>query len=119
MSTKLLEALKRGDEIQLIVKGRVTGKETSRPVWFVLRNRELFLLPVGGSTTQWYKNSVKNPEVKITIAGQTYAGKAGPIRDKQAISEVVQLFREKYGAGDIKKYYPRTDAATKVKLTHP
>ena len=118
MSTKLLEVLKKGDEIQLIVKGRVTGKETSRPVWFVLRDGELLLLPVAGSMTQWYKNVVKNPEVRITIAGQAYTGMAEPVRDKQEVSKVVELFRKKYGAADVKRYYPRTDAASKLRLTH-
>jgi hypothetical protein len=115
--TRLMDLLKKENEIQLIVRGRVTGKETSRPVWFVLRGQEILLLPVTGTSTQWYKNSVKNPQITITVAGESFTGKAETIKDKQAVTEVVELFRKKYGAGDVKKYYPRTDAASKVKLT--
>ena len=113
---KMIDALKKGNEIQLIVKGRTSGRDTSRPVWFVLRSDELLLLPVTGSTSQWFKNTVKNPKVTITIAGQSYSGNAEPIRDKQKVLEVVELFRQKYGAGDVKKYYPRTDVASSLRL---
>jgi hypothetical protein len=117
MADKIIDALKKGNELELIVKGRISGKDTSRPVWFALRNDELLLLPVTGSASQWFKNTVKNPKITITIAGQSYSGNAEPIRDKQKVLEVVELFRKKYGAGEVKKYYPRTDAASKVRLT--
>jgi hypothetical protein len=117
MSGGIIDALKKGEEVQLVVKGRVSGKDTSRPVWFVLKDRELLLLPVTGSMSQWFKNTIKNPGVTITIEGQAYSGKAEPIRDKQGVSEVVELFRKKYGAGDVKKYYSRLDAASRLRLT--
>jgi len=115
-SSRFLDALKKGNEIELIVKGRVTGNETSRPVWFVLKDHQLLLLPVTGIKTQWYKNIVKNPQVRITIGAESYTGLAKPIKDQHGISEVIQLFEAKYGAGDVKKYYPRLDAASRVNL---
>jgi hypothetical protein len=116
LSSRFLDALKKGNEIQLIVKGRVTGNESSRPVWFVLKDRQLFLLPVTGIKTQWYKNIVKNPQVRITIGAESYTGLARPIKDQNGISEVVELFKAKYGASDVKKYYPRLDVAIRVNL---
>jgi hypothetical protein len=35
------------------------------PVWFVLEGEKLFLLPVHGSDTQWYKNVLKKPTIRI------------------------------------------------------
>ena len=116
LSSRFLDALKKGNEIQLIVKGRVTGNESSRPVWFVLRDNQLLLLPVTGIKTQWYKNIVKNRRVRITIGAESYTGLAKPIKDQHGISKVIELFKAKYGAGDVKKYYPRLDAATRVDL---
>ena len=110
------DALRKGEEIQLIVKGRITGKETSRPVWFVLRDNHILLLPVTGSRSQWFKNTVKNPQVKITIEGEAYTGETQPLMDKRDIQEVVDLFKKKYGEGDIKRYYPRLDAASRLSL---
>jgi hypothetical protein len=34
-----------------------------------------------------------------------------PITDTARVSSVVNQFREKYGAGDVKKYYSRLDVA--------
>src|SRR5262245_58854208 len=116
MSNKFIEALKRENEIQLFVKGRITGKESSRPVWFVLQGHQLLLLPVTGVKTQWYRNIIKNPTVRITISGESFNGLAQPIKDQHEISEVIDQFKAKYGAGDVKKYYPRLDAASKVNL---
>ena len=116
ISSRFLDALKKGSEIQLVVKGRVTGNESSRPVWFVLKDHQLLLLPVTGIKTQWYKNIVKNPQVRIVMGGHSYTGLAEPIKGKHGISEVIELFKTKYGDGDVKKYYPRLDAASRVKL---
>ncbi len=117
MSEKLLEVLGKEDELQLTVKGRISGKEVSRPVWFVFRRHELLFLPVKGSSSQWYMNSLKNPQVSIAIGGQTYTGNAESMKEKGAVSEVVELFKRKYGAGDIKKYYSKLDVATRLSLS--
>ena len=116
MSSRMLEALKNGEEIQLAVKGRSSGKESSRPVWFVLKEHQLLLLSVKGTRTQWYKNISRDPWIKISIGSETYIGKAQPIRDQHEVSAVVESFRQKYGAGDVKKYYPRLDAAARIDL---
>ncbi len=117
MSEKLFEVLRKEDELQLTVKGGISGKEVSRPVWFVLRKRELLFLPVKGSASQWYRNSLKNPQISIAIGGQTYTGNAESINAKGNVSQVVELFKSKYGAEDIKKYYSNLDVATRLSLS--
>jgi hypothetical protein len=47
------------------VIGRKSGETISIPVWFVLDGHRLYLLPVRGSDTQWYKNVLKNPTIRI------------------------------------------------------
>ena len=42
-----------------------SGQTISIPVWFVLEGEKLYLLPVQGSDTQWYKNVFKNPSIRI------------------------------------------------------
>ena len=59
------ECLLRNREIHITVAGRKTGREISIPVWFVLDGEKLYLLPVQGSETQWYKNVVNNPLIRI------------------------------------------------------
>ena len=59
------ERLSRYREIKLSVTGRNSGQTISIPVWFVLDGDKLYLLPVQGSDTQWYKNLLQNPSIRI------------------------------------------------------
>jgi len=113
---RLLAALKGAEEVQLSVKGRKSGKDIPRPVWFALRRNEVVFLPVAGSQTQWYKNILKNPLVRISVASQAYGGRLETVTEKSEVSEVVELFRKKYGVGDVKQYYPRLDVAARLPL---
>jgi hypothetical protein len=93
------------------VIGRKSGHTISIPVWFVLDDDKLYLLPVQGSDTQWYKNVIKNPSIHIKAAGAEAEFKALPITDAKQVSSVVEKFRSKYGANDVKKYYSKFDVA--------
>lgn len=112
----LRDHLSRTDEITISVTGRKSGRTISNPVWFVLEDDTLYLLPVRGSGTEWYKNVLKNPTIRIR-AGSTEAGfKSVPITDAKQVSSVVDKFRRKHGAGDVKKYYSKLDVAVAVHL---
>jgi hypothetical protein len=63
--TDFENALDSTSEIELTTTGRVSGRETSRPVWFIRRDEKLYLLPVTGSRSQWYKNLLKTPAIVI------------------------------------------------------
>ena len=76
-STK--ERLSRYREIKLRVTGRKSGKTISIPVWFVLDGDKLYLLPVQGSDTQWYKNVIKNPQIRIDARCEEAEFRAVPI----------------------------------------
>ena len=39
---------------------------------------------------------------------------AAPITNAKAVKSVVEKFREKYGANDVKKYYSKFDVAVMV-----
>ncbi|HZQ24353.1 MAG TPA: nitroreductase/quinone reductase family protein [Terriglobales bacterium] len=106
----LRDHLSRSREIHISVIGRKSGRTISNPVWFVFDD-ELYLLPVQGSDTQWYKNVLKNPSIRVK-AGNTQAEfKAIAITDPARVSSVVGKFRGKYGADDVKKYYSKFDVA--------
>src|SRR6476660_9047839 len=70
MSKPDLKDLGTINEIDLTVRGRKSGKDLSRPVWFVQEDDKLYLLPVQGSDTNWYRNVLKNPSVKISVEGE-------------------------------------------------
>jgi deazaflavin-dependent oxidoreductase (nitroreductase family) len=107
----LKEGLSKSNEITITVTGRKSGRSISNPVWFVLDDDKLYLLPVEGSGTQWYKNVLKNSKLQIKAGGAEGKFKAVPITDNKQVSSVVERFREKYGASDVKKYYSKFDVA--------
>jgi deazaflavin-dependent oxidoreductase (nitroreductase family) len=108
--------LSRASEITITVTGRKSGLTISIPVWFVLEEDKLYLLPVQGSNTQWYKNVLKNPSIRIKAGGADAELKAVPISDTENVSSVVEKFRAKYGASDVKKYYSKFDIAVLVRM---
>ncbi len=112
----LKERLARYREIKISVIGRKSGQKSSRPVWFVLEGNKLYLLPVQGSETQWYKNVLENPSIWIDARGAEAEFRAVPITGAKAVRSVAEKFREKYGAEDVKKYYSKFDVAVLVPL---
>jgi deazaflavin-dependent oxidoreductase (nitroreductase family) len=112
----LKDRLSRFREIKLSVTGRNSGRTISVPVWFVLQGEKLYLLPVLGSDTQWYKNVLKNPSIRIDARGAEAKLQAVPITDAAGASSVVKKFRDKYGASDVKKYYAKFDVAVLAQM---
>ncbi len=110
----LKDRLARYREIKISVIGRKSGKTISLPVWFALEGESLYLLPVRGSETQWYKNVLKNPAIRVDARGVESELRATTVTDAKAVKSVIEKFREKYGAGDVKKYYSKFDVAVIV-----
>jgi deazaflavin-dependent oxidoreductase (nitroreductase family) len=108
---ELKDRLARYREINLTVTGRKSGKTISRPVWFVAKGNKLYLLPVQGSNTQWYQNVLKNPSIEVRARDAKGKFKAVPATDAATVKSIIEEFREKYGAADVKKYYSKFDVA--------
>jgi deazaflavin-dependent oxidoreductase (nitroreductase family) len=112
----LKERLARYRQIKVSVIGRKSGQTISIPVWFVLEGEKLYLLPVQGSETQWYKNVLRNPQIRIDARGVEAEFRAMPITRAKAVNSVVEKFQEKYGARDVKKYYSKFNVAVRVEV---
>ena len=112
----LKERLVRYRQITISVTGRKSGKSVSIPVWFVLEGDKLYLLPVNGSDTQWFKNVLKNPRIQIAARDEQGEFRAKPLTDTKAVAAVVEKFRAKYGASDVKKYYSKFDVAVAAEV---
>jgi deazaflavin-dependent oxidoreductase (nitroreductase family) len=106
----LKNQLSRSQEITITVTGRKSERAISLPIWFVWNDDKLYLLPVKGSDTQWYKNVLSNPLMQIEAGGAKGKFQATPLTDKADVSPVIERFRAKY-AGDVKKYYSKFDVA--------
>jgi deazaflavin-dependent oxidoreductase (nitroreductase family) len=102
----LKDLLSRYREINISVTGRKSRRTISVPVWFVIQDDQLYLLPVHGSDTQWYKNLLKNPTIRIALRGAEAESRAVFISDAARVSSVVEKFRCKYGSSDVKTIIP-------------
>lgn len=110
------KALDASQELSITVVGRKSGREFSTPVWFVREGKTVFLLPVTGSHSQWYKNLEKSKRIKISSGKLRLELPVKLVNDAKGVGSVADKFRKKYGAGDVKKYYSRFDAAVELGL---
>jgi deazaflavin-dependent oxidoreductase (nitroreductase family) len=112
----LVDRLSRYREISITVTGRKSGRPISIPIWFVFDDNRLYLLPVKGSDTQWYKNVLQNPSIRISAREAEAELKGLPITDPKKVPSLVEKFREKYGAADVKKYYSKLDVVVLAQM---
>src|SRR5437588_12885234 len=115
-SDALRDRLSRSREINISVIRRKSARTISNTVWFVLDEDKLYLLPVQGSDTQWYKNVLKNPSIRIGAASVEAELKVVPITEAPRVASVVEKFRDKYGASDVRKYYSKFDVAVVAQM---
>jgi hypothetical protein len=107
----LHRGLNNAYEITLSVKGRKSGKNIPRPVWFVYEGSTLYLLPVQGSDTSWYKNLLVDPTLKISVNGIEISARGKPITDSNRVDDSMRKFKFKYGDVDVERYYTKFDVA--------
>jgi deazaflavin-dependent oxidoreductase (nitroreductase family) len=114
--SELKDALENTNEVELTVTGRRSGREISNPVWFVQEEDTLYLVPVRGSDGDWYRNVLKTPTIRLAADVAESTATATPITDAAKVGDVVDKFREKYGADQVRQYYSKLDAAVSVPL---
>jgi len=110
--SEFLEVLKSKSEVELGVKK--SGRWTTRPVWFVVDGNTVYLLPVYGTDTKWYKHVTVNPEIELSAMGKKTRAQARRLLDVKQLTDVINRFRSKYG--DLERYYKKLDVAVAVSL---
>jgi deazaflavin-dependent oxidoreductase (nitroreductase family) len=110
------KALESTREIELAVTGRKSGRRISVPVWFVREGENLYLVPVNGSDSDWYKNLLKTPVIRLAAGGAQLTATANPSTDPARVGAILDKFRARYGTRDVAAYYPKQDVAVEVRL---
>ena len=111
------DSLRQETELEISVKGRRTGKARSTTVWFAHEGDKVYLLPVKGSDTEWYKNVLKDPNVTLTVGGKSLQAKANPIVKPDPVRRVIELFAGKYGGmREINRWYSKLDVAVEIPI---
>ncbi|MCL4435673.1 MAG: nitroreductase family deazaflavin-dependent oxidoreductase [Thaumarchaeota archaeon] len=106
--------LSNAQELEVTVKGRRSGQSRRVPVWFVYDASRIYLLPVNGSDSEWFKNVLVNPSVRVSVAGRSVNLVAKPLTDPRVVKRVVEKFIRKYGEEEIQTWYQKLDAALEL-----
>ena len=75
--------------------GRKTGKPHEVTIWFVL-DGEKFYIGTANVNRQWVRNVQKTPQIKLSIAGQTFEGTARFLADRAEHEQAMAAIRRKY-----------------------
>ena len=89
--------------LYLTTIGRKTGRAREIEIWFVERDRRLYVLAEHGYKAQWVQNLLVSPKVEIRLGTSRWnvTGRVlDPDQDGDLYAEVRHLAREKYGWGD-------------------
>ena len=123
----LLKILESSRRIDIAVVGRKSGRAISMPVWHVVEKNVLYLLPVNGTDTQWFKNLQRNPAIRVAVpSGSKKRGtpstrswtefRAQPTTAPRTVAAVIRKFGDKYKSSVVKKLYSKFNAAVRVPL---
>jgi len=113
--TDFSAGLQNASEITITVTGRSSGRPISLPIWFAVEGNMLYLIPLKGSDTEWYKNVCKTPTLRLEARGKTLTATARILTDSAQLDHVLELFRNTYGR-NVKSYYPKYDVVVEVPL---
>lgn len=91
-----LVALKDEEYCYLTTAGRKTGKPHEIEIWFGVIEDSLYMLSGGGAESDWVKNLMKTPQIKVRIADQTFEGVARIKTSNDEDESVRKLLAAKY-----------------------
>jgi hypothetical protein len=97
-------ALREGDELVLITRGRRSGRSHESTVWFAYEDGGVWLRT--DHDTDWFRNLRRLPHCRLRIGSTELAARTEPIADEAAaLRHVVDLFRAKYGVEWVADWY--------------
>ncbi|MCK6585091.1 MAG: nitroreductase family deazaflavin-dependent oxidoreductase [Anaerolineales bacterium] len=91
-----LSQFEKEEYCYLTTRGRVTGKPHEIEIWFVVHKNALYLMSGGMDRSDWVKNLLKDHNVTLRVAGQTFPAVASLLEDKLIEQEVRMKMAIKY-----------------------
>lgn len=93
------------EELELITRGRRTGRPHSVRVWFAHADGALWLR-ADERTPDWLLNLREHPDCTVRIAGRRMTARYERPGDREAaLRRLVELWRAKYGAEWVQPWY--------------
>ncbi len=114
------KALAGEEEVQITFVKKKGGKKRTIPIWFTVEGDRLELLPMYGLKTKWYNDVEASGKIEVKVKDQSIESKPKMVRDPAAVGRIRERFgakySPKYGAADLKRYYPTTEIALEILL---
>ena len=96
MSAVLPADLAAGSVCYLETTGRITGRRRVIEIWFAASGDAIYLLSGGRDRAHWVRNLLRDPNVRVRIAGRTFAGRAEVIEGTDEDALARRLLAAKY-----------------------
>ena len=112
-------ALRDAEEIELVTRGRKTGRPHSVRVWSAYEDGVLWLR--SDPDADWYRNLLADPRCRVRVAGVELAGlREDDVAGEDALRTLVELWRAKYGPEWVGDWYiERGRVPVRVRVTLP
>jgi deazaflavin-dependent oxidoreductase (nitroreductase family) len=91
-----LARIKDKSTIELTTTGRKTGKEHTRPVWFVIDDGTIVVQAGKDGKTDWYQNLQKTPAASARQGEFVFRVRAKPVTDPARVDAIHKLVLDKY-----------------------
>jgi deazaflavin-dependent oxidoreductase (nitroreductase family) len=88
--------LDRHSVIDLTTVGRVSGRPHTIEIWFAYRESTIYLLSGGGVRSDWVRNLIRSPEVRVRAGGGVYTGMGRIVTDPHEDRLARDAVHEKY-----------------------
>ena len=92
----LLDRLEKEEYCYLTTTGRVTGHPHEIEIWFGFNDRTLYLLSEAREKSDWVKNLLKNPSVKVRVAKKNFHATARLVTGEQEEMMARRMLAGKY-----------------------
>ena len=96
ITDKLINRLTQEHYCYLTTTGRVSGNPHEIEIWFGIKDQTLYLLSEGRDKSDWVKNLLKNPVVKLRILNKHFNATARLVTDEQDEMMARKMLATKY-----------------------
>jgi deazaflavin-dependent oxidoreductase (nitroreductase family) len=97
--TSELEGLADEEYCYLTTTGRISGEPREIEIWFGLAGSTLYMLSGGRDRSNWVRNLMRAPAVRVRIGDREFEGAARIVDDGTEDATARRLLLDKYAPG--------------------
>ena len=83
----------------LTTRGRITHDPHEIEIWFGAKGSTIYMLSGGGVRSDWVKNLLADPRVRVRIGAEEFEGRGRLVDDPAEVKWVRSALFDKYDAG--------------------